>query len=90
MKTQINPDAQVWSLAHNGRPGSGRARLQVDDDEEDGEALLRPDVLGQGQPDGQVQVDQGEPRLLHGTGSPSPKDHAAEDGESLFSSSISF
>ena len=40
LKTQINPDAQVWSLAHNGRPGSGRARLQVDDDEEDGEALL--------------------------------------------------
>merc|ERR1712079_531946 len=37
--------------------------------------------LGQGQPDGQVQVDQGEPRLLHGTGSPSPKDHAAEDGD---------
>merc|ERR1712039_293443 len=72
---------QVLSHAHTSHPGRGWARLQGDDDEEDGEALLRPDVLGQGQPDGQVQVDQGEPRLLHGTGSPSPKDHAAEDGD---------
>merc|ERR1712158_232351 len=72
---------QVLSHAHTGHPGRGRTRLQGDDDEEDGKALLRPDVLGQGQPDGQVQVDQGEPRLLHGTGSPSPKGHATEDGD---------
>ena len=77
---------QVLSGAHTGHPGRGRTRLQGDDDEEDGEALLRPDVLGQGQPDGQVQVDQGEPRLLHGTGSPSPKGYATEDGEGHFSS----
>ena len=78
--------AQVLSRAHTGHPGHGRTRLQGNDDEEDGEALLRPDVLGQGQPDGQVQVDQGEPRLLHGTGSPSPKGYATEDGEGHFSS----
>merc|ERR1711879_1114314 len=40
---------QVLSPAHTGHPGRGGPRLQSDDDEEDGEALLRPDVLGQGQ-----------------------------------------